>query len=171
MDRWTENEFQRVARTTRISTRTLDACKDVLVDGMSNMAAAAKHKMFAPQISRAVTTLREKQAEQMKFASIRKESDEMMQYIASEVARHLFGQEFETTLAQPGCSYEGPVVVQSKGYLVQKVGRGGVLHNVAAFDNLPQLQQTLRIDYDAKGNLTGIAQVNPQEKSAKDLGR
>lgn len=165
MDRWAEDDFLHIARTTRISARTLDACKDVLVEGMTNTAAAEKHKMFAPQISRAVSTLREKQAELLKFATVRKESDEMMQYIASEVAQHLFGREFQTALALPGCRYEGPVVVQSKGYLVQKVGRSGVLHNLAAFDTPPAMNKNLLIDYDARGLLSSVVDVTSPAKA------
>lgn len=172
MERWNENEFRRVAQTTRISTRTLDACKDVLVDGMSGTAAAEKHRMFPAHVSRALTTLRDKQADLMKFATVRKDSDEMLQYMASEVAKHLYGQDFESKLAQPGQTYEGPIVVRGKGYLVQKVGRGGILHDIAHFDHIPPLQQDLRIDYDSLGQPTKVAPLDAPEKTrSSDLGR
>jgi len=165
MERWTEDEFRRVALNTRISKRTLDACKDVLVDGLSGVAAADKHKMFAPQISRAITTLREKQAEMMEFASVSKDADEMRQYVATEVARTLYGQDFQCALAQPGQAYEGPLVVQSTGYLVQKVGRIGILHDQVRFSNdPPPLHTDLRIAYDKNGGLAKIGPVQVQEK-------
>lgn len=172
MDRWTENEFRRVAQTTRISSRTLEACKDVLVDGVPGTAAAEKHKMFPAHVSRALTTLRDKQAELMKFATVRKDSDEMLQYMASEVAKHIYGQDFESRLAQPGQTYEGPMVVQSKGYMVQKVGRSGVLHDIANFDRVPPLKQNLRIDYDTQGQLTKVALLDVSDKTRDSgLGR
>ncbi|RWA45621.1 hypothetical protein AU476_00895 [Cupriavidus sp. UYMSc13B] len=168
MERWTEDEFRRVALNTRISKRTLDACKDVLVDGLSGVAAADKHKMFAPQISRAITTLREKQAEMMEFASVSKDADVMRQYVAAEVAKSLYGQHFQCALAQPGQAYEGPLVVQSTGYFVQKVGRNGVLHDMARFNNdLPPLQADLRIAYDKDG---GLAKVSPVKVPDKGKG-
>lgn len=167
MERWTEDEFRRVARVTRISERTLDACKDVLVDGMTGIAAAEKHKIFAAQISRAITTLRDKQTKMIEFASASKESDEMLQYLATEVAKALHGQDFQCSLAKPGQAYEGPVVVQSKGYLVQKVGLSGVLHDVARFSALPALHENLRIVYDKEG---GLAQVGPVLTQEKDKG-
>lgn len=164
MERWTEDEFRRVALNTRISARTLVACKDVLVEGMSGIAAAEKHKMFAPQISRAITTLRDKQAKMFEFASVSKGADEMLQYMATEVAKALHGQDFQCALAQPGQAYEGPVVVQSKGYLVQKVGRLGVLHDLARFSALPPLHENLRIAYDNEGGLAKVEQVLTQVK-------
>ncbi|AMR78048.1 KfrB domain-containing protein [Cupriavidus nantongensis] len=164
MEGWTEDEFRRVARNTRISKRTLEACKDVLVDGLSGIAAAEKHKMFAPQISRAITTLREKQAEMMEFAAVCKDADEMLQYMATEVAKALYGQDFQCALAQPGQLYEGPLVVQSKGYLVQKVGRIGILHDVSRFEDIPPLHADLRIAYDKAGGLAKVSAVQAQEK-------
>lgn len=161
MERWTEDEFRGVALNTRISKRTLEACKDVLVDGLSGVAAAERHKMFPPQISRAITTLREKQAEMMGLAS---EADEVLQDMASEAAKTLYGQEFPCALAQPGQAYEGPLVIQTKGYLVQKVGRIGVLHNLARFNDMPPLYANLRIAYDKEGGLAKVEPVQTQEK-------
>lgn len=167
MERWTEDEFRRVALNTRISKRTLEACKDVLVDGLSGIAAADKHKMFAPQISRAITTLREKQAEMMEFASVSKDANEMLRYMTTEIAKGIYGQDFQCALAQPGQAYEGPLVIQSKGYLVQKVGRIGVLHDLARFNDLPPLHANLRITYDQEG---GLAKVGPAETQERGKG-
>lgn len=163
MERWTEDEFRGVALKTRISERTLEACKDVLVDGLSGVAAAEKHKMFPPQISRAIATLREKQAEMMELAS---GADEVLQDMASEAAKTLFGQKFPCALAQPGQTYEGPLVVQSKGYAVQKVGRLGVLHSLESFGRLPlpPLRENVRIAYDKDGGLSKVEPVQLPER-------
>ena len=158
MDRWTDEEFRRVAPNTRIKDRTLDACKDVLVDGMSGIDAAQKHKMFPAQISRAITTLRGKQAEMIAFPVVRKESAELNQLVAAETAKALLGQGFESRVAQPGQTYKGPLVIQAAGYLVQNVGRGGVLHDVANFELIPALKEEVRISYGKDG---GMAQVSP----------
>ncbi len=163
MDRWTEDEFLGAARKTRISERTLEACKDVLVDGLPGVVAAEKHKMFPAQISRAIAILREKQAEMNELAC---EADEVLQEMASEAAKALFGQQFPCALAQPGQTYEGPLVVQSKGYAVQKVGRLGVLHNLESFGNLPllPLRENVRIGYDKEGGLSLVQSVQIEEK-------
>lgn len=49
---WTEDEFQRVANTTRLSNRTLAACHDVLVGGVPSVDAATRHGVVPPQVSR-----------------------------------------------------------------------------------------------------------------------
>lgn len=152
-----------MALNTRISQRVLDACKDVLVDGMSGVDAAEKHQIFASQISRALTTLRDKQAKVMESASVGKEADAMQQYIASEVARVLVGKDFQCTLAQPGQTYDGPFIGQTSVYAVQKVGRQGVLHDLARFSEHPPLQQNVRIAYDRAGSLS-VGPVPEREK-------
>lgn len=153
-----------MALNTRISDRILDACKDVLVVGMSGVAAAEKHKIFASQISRALTTLRDKQAKVMASASVREESDVVQQYIATEVARALVGKDFQCRLAQPGQTYDGPLIGQSTVYIVQKVGRHGVLHDLARFSDIPPLKQNLRIAYDAAGARAVVGPVPGAEK-------
>jgi hypothetical protein len=51
---WTEDEFKRVAATTQLSSRTLAACHDVLVGGVSIGDAAARHNLITPQVSRGI---------------------------------------------------------------------------------------------------------------------
>lgn len=147
MERWTEEELRQVASHTRVKERTLDACRDVLVEGMTGVAAAEKHKMFPAQISRALTTLRDKKSEMIEKVAVRKETQNLEQYIAIEVGRALVGQDFQCDLAQPGRVYEGSMLALSKGYLVQKVGRSGVLHAASAFDQIPPLNQPLTVIY------------------------
>ena len=168
MERWSEDELRRVASQTRVSERTLDACRDVLVEGMSGVAAAEKHKMFAAQISRALTTLRDKQTEMGNGVPVGKNSVNIDQYIATEVARALMGQEFECSVAQPGRTYEGTMLAQSKGYFVQKVGRTGVLHPIAAFEQVPAMHQPLTVAYDRDG---GKAKVSVGQQQTPGLER
>lgn len=156
-----------MALNTRISDRILDACKDVLVEGMSGVDAAEKHQVFASQISRALTNLRDKHAKVMESASVSKDADVMQQYIATELARTLVGKDFQCALAQPGQTYDGPLVGQTAVYVVQKVGRQGVLHDLARFSVHPPLQQNLRIAYDKGSNQ---ATVGPAPEQAKGKG-
>lgn len=168
---WTEDEFRRVALDTRISERTLDACKDVLIEGMTGADAADKHKMFASQISRAVATLRDKRAHMVEIASVGKGSDEMLQYVATQVAKALQGKDFQCVLAEPGQKYDGQVIAQSKGYLVQKVGRTGVLHDTARFNKLPPLNEDLRIAYGKAGGMAKVWLLVPAQEKGKGPAR
>ena len=68
-------------------------------------------------------------------------------------------------LAQPGQLYEGPIIVQSKGYLVQKVGRTGVLHDLARFTTIPPLNENLQIAYALDGGMARVGAAPAPEKS------
>lgn len=60
---WTEDEFQRVATKTTLPNRTLMACKDILVGGISSTVAAKQHSVLPPEISRGLKSLRNKKRE------------------------------------------------------------------------------------------------------------
>lgn len=164
MDRWTDEEFRRVAQNTRIKDRTLDACQDVLVGGMSGVDAADKHKMFPAQISRAIATLRGKQAELIADPALGTKSSAVSQMVAAETAKALLGQGFESRLAQPGQAYSGPLVIQAAGYLVQNVGRSGVLHDVANFRQIPPLKEDVTIAYGREGGMARVSAIQPLDK-------
>lgn len=164
MERWTEDQLRQVASLTRVKERTLDACRDVLVEGMTGIAAAEKHKMFPAQISRALTTLRDKQAEMIEKVTVRNETLNLEQYIASEVGRALVGDDFQCNLAQPGRVYEGNMLALSKGYLVQKVGRTGVLHPVNAFERIPALNQPLTVSYEQANGKATVTEVQDRSQ-------
>lgn len=170
MDLWTEHEFRRVAITTRISPRTLEACKAVLVDGVSGQQAASTHKMFASQLSRALTSLREKRAENLKSAAVRENAEELQEFVAAEVGRALYGRDFQSMIAEPGQTYEGPIVAQTSAFLVQKVGRSGVLHDLGKFESIPQLNIDLQIAYGEKGDRAVVSEVRTMTKDS-DLSR
>lgn len=54
---WTEDEFLQVAITSQLTKRTLDACHDVLVGGISSSEAAIRHGVIQPQVSRGLKIL------------------------------------------------------------------------------------------------------------------
>jgi hypothetical protein len=60
---WTDAEFQRVALDTRLSKRTLAACRSVLVDGMTGVEAGELHSMVPAQISRGLGPMRDRRDE------------------------------------------------------------------------------------------------------------
>lgn len=165
MDRWTELELQRVAHETRIADRTLDACRDVLVNGMSGSEAARKHQMFQSHLSRALKNLKDKQAEFGSLAAAaeasrdsREASTGVLRHMAQEIAKGVLGPGFSTSMAEPGRTYSGPVVVSTNGYIVQKVGRSGILHDKGSFDAVPELGDHVEIEYPVE---PGRAKVRP----------
>ena len=170
---WSEDEFNLAQRNSRLQERTLDACKDVLVGGMTVKDAAEKHKMFAPQISRANTSLASKLTEQVESATKLQDAKSMLRETAIEVAKHVLGPLVKVKDAEPGKVYEGPMVLSSKGYLVQKVGPGAVLYEEARFQSAPPLNVTLFIKVPARGAkvevFTNIS--DPHLEKSGGLGR
>jgi hypothetical protein len=167
MEQWTEFEFQRVARTTRLNERSLEACKDVLVGGMVGAAACEKHKIFHSQLSRSLSLLREKREV---VSQIVQSSAEKQQYLATEVGKALFGRGFHSDLAEPGKAYKGQVVAQTDGYLLQKVGRSGVLHDLANLKRVPALNVDVQIKYPREGGAAVVTEAPAPAKGA-ELGR
>lgn len=164
MDRWTEAEFDRVADKTRIQARTLDACKDVLVNGMPGSEAATKHKMFQPQISRALTTLREAHAKSGELKQSLMASPEIARHMAVEIAKGVLGPATDVTMAEPGKSYAGKIAVSTVGFVVQKVGRSAVLHDKAALSAAPEQGANVEIAYGTDGK----SSVNEVQAPTRD---
>ena len=58
---WAEADFQRATVNTKISNRTVAACRDVLVDNASIGAAAITHQILPGQIYKALPEFRERE--------------------------------------------------------------------------------------------------------------
>lgn len=171
MNPWTEAEFQRVAIRTRLSDRTLAACKEVLVDGISGIDAAAKHKTFPAQISRAIGVLREKQAGMLESAQALQSGEELLKLTAAQVAKNILGHDLFVKDAVPGQTYEGPVIVNTHGFAVQKVGRSGVLHDLGKLLNAPPINVSLSIAYPARGGKAVVTEKSQSKAQGKEAGR
>lgn len=167
---WTEADFQRVAHNTKLGERTKEACRSVLVDGVSGVDAAAKHKVFAAQISRGLATLRERKQKMVQSAVSLQENTALLRFTAGQVAKAMFGEGLVVEDAQPGKQYEGPVVVNSHGFVVQKVGRSGVVHDLGNLDKLPVLNSPLTISYPKGSGQATVTQLELRQGS-KELGR
>lgn len=152
MDQWSDAEFQRIARNTRLSARTLEACRDVMVTGVPGAEAARTHKMFHAQISRSVKTLRDTQQAMVNSAvEIAIDNDALLKFTVIQIAKKMMGEKFEVRTAAPGETYEGPVLNNSHGFLIQQVGRSGVMHDVGVFSANPPLNIPLKIVYSVDG--------------------
>lgn len=169
---WSPEDFQRVAVSTKLSARTLAACRDVLVDGKSGVDAAAEHGMPPPQISRGLKILRDRQEEMIKSAKYLTQDTNLLKFTAEQVAKNIIGDEFEIEDAQPGKRYEGMPVVNTHGFFVQRVGRSGVIHDVGKLDQVPAMNSRVRIEYPKDGGLAKVERLEPGfARRAEDLGK
>lgn len=151
MGRWNGTDFQRVALSTRLSERTLSACRDVLVEGMSGIDAAAKWQLFPAHISRSVGVLKNKQIELLESATTLQKDSNLLKHTVALISKSMFGEKFNVFDAASGQSYDGPIVINSHGFLVQKVRAHGVMHDLGAFEKIPAINVPLNIDYSNKG--------------------
>lgn len=170
---WSEEDFHRVALRTRISDRNLDACRDVLVEGMTPTDAATKHKIFISALSRATGTLREKR-EQLQHEALKQEleqSRDVMRLTAIQVAKNIVGADFNVKDAEAGRTYEGPVVVNTHGFVVQKVGRTGVLYDLDKFQDAPPHGRSVTISVPENGGFLSLVAPGLEKGPSKGVGR
>ena len=150
MSLWPAVEFQRVALSTKLSERTLAACRDVLVDGMSGVDAAARHKMFPAQISRSIGKLRDMQLSMAEIAEAVFDEGTLLKFTAHQVAKTLMG-EAAVLDALPGQSYDGWIVASTPGFLIQRIGRVAVVHDLGNFEEIPKPNNATVISYPDNG--------------------
>ncbi|HJV75099.1 MAG TPA: hypothetical protein VJ654_12815 [Noviherbaspirillum sp.] len=149
MRQWTEIEFERISINTKLSNRTLAACRDVLVDGMSGKDAAERHKMFPAQISRALGVLR-KNREEVLTPTDKQEYD-LKKLLAIRAVQELVGEGIEINEPRAGLVYSGPVILNAHGFVVQKIGRSAVIHDLDKLQDLAQVKGDVEIQYPANG--------------------
>ena len=171
MSLWPENEFQRIALSTKLSARTVAACRDVLVADVAGVDAALTHQMFPAQISRALKVLRDRRAEMSRSAETLKDEGALLKYTAAKVAKSVAGEGLSISDAQPGRSYDGKVIVITHGFMVQQAGRSGVMHDLGNLDKSPTLNTSLTISYPLDGGRAMVNENKLPEKQARDVGR
>lgn len=155
----TEDDFQRLAHGTRLSPRTLAACKDVLVDGVTGVEAAARHKTGSVQVSRGIGVLREREKAMVAHAMELSNNGALLKYTAAKVAESMLGRELKVNEPQPGTLYEGPIIVSTHGFIVQKIGRDAVIHDAGRLESVP----------GRVGNQAIYYPVNGERATVKDL--
>jgi hypothetical protein len=148
---WSETEFDRVSKGTRLSIRSLNACRDVLVNGVSPGIAAREHKMFAAAVSRSLGLLREKQAEIQLGAQAYIENNMNLKIAAELVARALMGTGAMLFDPSPGQNYEGQVLAVQHGFAIQKIGMFAALHDLGVLPELPKVGDKVSITYPRDG--------------------
>ena len=169
MTKWSAAEFDRYAIGTKITERTLDACRDVLVNQVPGVEAARTWKLFPAQISRAIATLEAKKEEMVNSAKELQEDSALLKFTATKVAEQIFGSSLNVKDAVAGKSYEGPTIVCTHGFAVQRVGRGAVLHDLGMLDQVPTPAVSINIAYPVDGQKAKVTKVEATPK--KDLAR
>lgn len=171
MNLWSEEDFRRAALKTKIADRTLAACRDVLVEGLSPTDAASKHQIFISAVSRATGTLREKHDQMIENATALTDSREVMKLTAIQVAHNILGHSFPVLEPVPGETYLGPIITNTQGYVVQKVGRSGVIYDLGRFKELPPLGQQLTILVPEQGGPLTISGPDVTRRGKQGIGR
>lgn len=171
MSLWTEEEFQRAALQTRLKDSTKAACRMVLVQGVKGGEAAAEHKIFQSQLSRGLALLKEKQSEMSQSAQALQSAETLGKMTAIQIARNLLGVGLGVDDAEPGNSYEGPVIVNNSGFLIQKVGRSGVAHDLGKLDKNPPLNVPIVIQYAAGQDRGNVGDLSPLKAPGKEVSR
>lgn len=171
MSAWSDEEFQRVALSTKMAKRTLDACKEVLVNGRDGKDVADEKGMLPGQISRGIKLLRETQVEMVESVKKMRRSTESLRSYAIDSARALVRGNWGVKDAEPGNRYEGVCIMQTPGFMVQQVDRDLVVHDLGKIDTALVMMKELAIDYPADG---GMARVEPvvrrMNQRAQDRG-
>lgn len=165
-ERWSDADFDRFAFGTKLAGRTLDACKEVLVDGVAGVDAASKYKLFPGQVSRAVGVLRSKREEMVESAQALQDETALLKFTAMQVAKKMEGPSLRISEPEPGKSYEGAIIVSTHGFAVQKIGRSAVVHDLGKLDGLPSSNVAVSITYPLNGEkakVADLANARPKE--------
>jgi hypothetical protein len=167
---WSDEDFQRVAVTTKLSSRTLAACRDVLVNGLSGVDSGAKHGLLTPQISRALKQLKTLQSELTASVDLMQDSKiALHDYAVKEAKAAAIGAAVVRD-AEPGREYEGPTFLRTPGFIIQKVGRDLVIHDLGKLDCVPGANVNLSIRYPEDGKLASV-KIKVQEKNIPGVER
>jgi hypothetical protein len=171
MSLWTPEEFNRSAASTRLSDRTLVACQDVLVNGMSGVDAAERNNVLPAQISRGLATLREKREQYLSTLKDRQSAKDILKASVIQYAREMAGENLVVKDAQPGLQYEGRAVVKLDGFLVQRNGRNATVHDLGKLDAVPRLDTYLVITYPETEGLAAVEEKNEAALEREHLRR
>lgn len=153
---WPEAEFQRVAISTKLSERTLAACRDVLVHGVAGIDSASTHGLKSSAISRGLGVLRDRREEISKSAGVFLNEGLLLRFAAAEAAKQFAGDGLTIVDAHPGFKYEGKIVAATHGFAVQQQGRFGIMHDLGNLDRIPTINTLLTIDYPIDGSKASV---------------
>jgi len=159
MSSWTEDEFNQVSKLTQLSNRTLGACKDVLVNGLSGVEAAAKYSILPAQVSRGLKGLRERQEKFNEIVEKRLIQKDILKSNVVQKARSMLGAKLVVKDTEAGCTYVGPTVFKQDGFLLQRVGKTGIVHDLGKLTVVPKIDANWTIEYPRDGGLASVKET------------
>jgi hypothetical protein len=169
--------FKRLAQEKpKLSAKSLEAARLVMVEGMRPGEAAVQMGLLPAQVSRTTRGLYEAEAELRETGKLASVSTSLVERnldasytVAVTQARGLMGDDAVVRAAEPNRSYSGTAVVRTDLHLVQDLGRGSlVVHELAKLDRVPTLGQSLDVSYS--DDLRRPARVATQEMTLKRGG-
>ncbi|WP_445267842.1 KfrB domain-containing protein [Trinickia mobilis] len=168
--------FDRLAKDTKMSPKSLEAARLVMVDGMRPGEAAAKLGLLLPQVSRSTKTLYEKERELRESGQLASPETETVERnlnasytLAVQRAREQAGEETVLSAAEPNKSYLGTAIARTDMHVVQDLGRGQlVIHELAKLQRVPVIGSMFDIKYSE--DLRRPALVVEQVRSHKRGG-
>ncbi|MGC0153549.1 KfrB domain-containing protein [Chromobacterium vaccinii] len=144
------DELNHVTKDLRLSSRTVEAVRRVLVDGEKQVNVARDMDMDRQQVNRAVKRVHDKQREMglldsdplaisAQVTAVEREMDASYT-LAVKKARELKGDSASIRMAEPGHFYIGKGVVRTPQHLVQEVGRNElVVHENRNLERIPSM--------------------------------
>lgn len=166
---WNDTDFQRAVNSTKLSEKTIETCRDVLVNGLSGVEAGDKHNVFPAQISRALKLIREQAINAPDIVKSMIDSSSAMKSYAISEAKVDYPS-LEVAEIELDKTYSGPVVMKAPGYVVQRSGRSLVAHDISKLERSPSMSSDLAITYPKNGALASVVD-NVKDKGIDDLSR
>lgn len=168
-----DKEFNALAGATQLSTNSREAARLVLVEGQSQIEAAAAMQLSKQRMTQIIGVIRKVQAEQQQKPvpshSQAVEAIEASYAFAVKASRDQYGDDVRIDAPGDGKRSTGNVVSRTDFHLVQFTGKDTVvIHELAKLARVPALGQTVAIQYS---NGRGEIIDRSQERSRGGLSR
>lgn len=135
-----------------MSKSTLTVCADYLVNGTKQKDICQKYGVTEGEISRGVKRLTEAREKILAQSIEFNAGDILAQQSVVLAAKMVEGEGLSVSDAEPGQTYEGSVILNSKGFMIQKTGRSSaVLHDAGKLDKMPAARDYVKIEYLNEG--------------------
>lgn len=164
-----EIEFNQIAGRTRLSTKSREAARLVLVEGKRQVDVCQEVGIVASQLSRALAGI-SRESESHKSEQV--ESDNPLavsRSVAAKMARDRLGEGISVRYAKENGLSIGVVLFKTEFHLVQDLGRNEVMiHELSKIVRLPQDGSSVELVYK-----NGIAESKQRnlEKQRDGVGR
>lgn len=169
----TKEEFLKAVQLTKLADRTVAGCECVLVQGLSNVKAGEVVGVLPEQISRGLKLIRARHAElqtlQQEAENKLKEKKESIKADVVQAARGIAFENMTISDAEPGNEYTGRVILKDQGFLVQRMARHGIIHDLGKMSKVPKIDSFVSISYPAEKGLATVVAADEIEKDSKKM--